>query len=506
MLYRRFNIRAVLFAIALSTLPLLLGGCAGFYFSSAGNPPDPPPAYELARWPYREYWTGIVFNGAKIGFSHFSIAPSEEVPGEYVIRSEAVLRIRFLGIDKRVHLKSTDRVRGDLRLVRFAYDHDLDGHRMRQTGTVVGNRLAVELERPSSGRITRREHALEEPLYPSAAILLFPVMEGLAPGRRYVYAVYDGETRAVSPVEQEILTYERSELFPGTAFKMETRCQGQRVTTWLDAGGKPQLEISMGGVILSTLETETEAKRYLAQAAIDKADHLLDFSLIPIDRPIPDPEGLVEMVIVLSGMGDHGPPSDDRQFCIEAGSEGSFRCTVAKNSPAQADRSESPGNIATYLAPSYRIPSDHPKIRETAARIAAPEMDRLSTIQQVLSWMEGHIRKQAVDVFTAMDVLEGGRAECQGHALLFAALSRALGIPTKVVNGIVYTAEHGGFLYHTWVECRVGGSWVAVDPTFGQMPADATHIKLVEGENTSDLLPLMDVIGRISARIIHTEP
>jgi hypothetical protein len=40
-----------------------------------------------------------------------------------------------------------------------------------------------------------------------------------------------------------------------------------------------------------------------------------------------------------------------------------------------------------------------------------------------------------------------------------------------------------------------------VDPTFGQVPVDATHIKLVEGEKFEDLSRLVNVIGRIKAKV-----
>ncbi len=47
-------------------------------------------------------------------------------------------------------------------------------------------------------------------------------------------------------------------------------------------------------------------------------------------------------------------------------------------------------------------------------------------------------------------------------------------------------------------ESLVNGQWVAIDPTFHQIPADATHIKLVEGENPSELLPLVNLIGKLN--------
>jgi transglutaminase/protease-like cytokinesis protein 3 len=112
--------------------------------------------------------------------------------------------------------------------------------------------------------------------------------------------------------------------------------------------------------------------------------------------------------------------------------------------------------------------------------------------------MDANIAKEAVDAFSAADVLRARRGECQGHSYLFAAFARALGVPARVVNGIAYSEEHGGFLYHTWNEAWIAGrGWRPVDATFGQAHADATHVKLIEGETAAELLPLVNLVGRV---------
>ncbi|HSD99170.1 MAG TPA: hypothetical protein VLB72_00375, partial [Burkholderiales bacterium] len=78
-------------------LALALGGCASVYFHDAG--PAPTVRHELAKLPFTEYWTGIVFNGEKIGFTHFTIRKEAETE-HYEIRSEATFVLRFLGIEK----------------------------------------------------------------------------------------------------------------------------------------------------------------------------------------------------------------------------------------------------------------------------------------------------------------------------------------------------------------------------------------------------------------------
>jgi hypothetical protein len=59
-----------------------------------------------------------------------------------------------------------------------------------------------------------------------------------------------------------------------------------------------------------------------------------------------------------------------------------------------------------------------------------------------------------------------------------------------------------GFLYHSWAESYVG-AWVTVDPALGQMPADATHLKLVEGDSPAEMAPLAGIIGRVKAKVIE---
>src|SRR5688572_3083119 len=97
-IFPRYARRLTVVVAAVLALPL--GGCAGMYFRDAG--PAPAIRHELAKLPYSEYWTGIVFNGEKIGFAHFTIRKAGA--DSYEIRSEASFALRFLGIEKKVNL------------------------------------------------------------------------------------------------------------------------------------------------------------------------------------------------------------------------------------------------------------------------------------------------------------------------------------------------------------------------------------------------------------------
>jgi transglutaminase-like putative cysteine protease len=152
-----------------------------------------------------------------------------------------------------------------------------------------------------------------------------------------------------------------------------------------------------------------------------------------------------------------------------------------------------------FLNPSPFIQSDHPKIRQKAREITSKEDSGFERIQKLITWIYKNIEKRPVfSVPDALATLENRIGDCNEHAVLMAALTRASGIPSKVEAGLVYLK--GRFYYHAWNSIYLG-EWITVDSLFGQIPADATHIRLVSG-NQKQQLDLMGVIGKIRLRII----
>ena len=487
-----------LLRIALLLLAALsLGGCAGMYFKDAGAPPAAEPC-DPAHWPYREYWTGIVFNGAKVGFARLTLAPAADAPGRYDIDSEAVFALRFLGLEKKFLLKARDRVHADLTLASFDYDLNMDGNRQQLTGTVTGHTVTTTVRLRDTEE--QREFTATGPVYPASALPLYPVRHGLEVGREFRYTVFDGQLLTLAEARQRVEGYETSELFAGPAFKVSTQLHGHTTQTWINRDGKPVLELALNGVLISALEDEQRARRYLALASLNKQEVLLDFSRVATDRPIPAARTRHTLELALTGIdAAQLPPADTVQTCTAG--NGESVCRV---------QSRPTGPIATvddprYLSSTMTVPSLHPRIREHAAQITTGATGDGARIEKLVGWIQTNIRREAVDVFSALDVLDGKKAECQGHAYLYAAFARSLNIPTRVVNGLVYVEEAQGFLYHSWNESLVDGRWQPVDPTFGQVVADATHVKLVEGESMAELTPLLDVIGRVKARVISYE-
>jgi transglutaminase-like putative cysteine protease len=489
----------LLVAGILGAASLALGGCAGMYFHDAG--PPPLIRHEVGKLPFSEYWTGIVFNGEKIGFTHFTIGKDAGTEN-YEIRSEASFVLRFLGIEKKIYLRSRDVVRDDLTIVDFAYEYNIDNSELRLTGRREGGELAATIV--SGGRPNEQRLPVEGKLYPSSVIVLYPVIHGLEIGREHSYRVYNGETQAVAEVTQRITGYEWSDVFLGNAFKVETAMHGQRVTTWIGPDGKPVFELALHGTMISFLEDSGSATRYLALASLNKKESLVEYSLVRPDRPIDRPRTVSALRVTLYGT-DRLPLSDARQRCTAVQQE--VTCEMRRTSGATDTGAAPPLEQlrARYLQPSITVQSNDPSIRRLADSIIGGAASTEDRIARILRWLEHNVEKAPLDVFSALDVLQQRKAECQGHAYLYTALARAAGVPTRIVNGLVYSEELRGFLYHSWAESLVGSHWQVVDPTFGQTVADATHIKLVEGENLADLIPLMDWVGKVKLRVLAVE-
>ena len=148
------------------------------------------------------------------------------------------------------------------------------------------------------------------------------------------------------------------------------------------------------------------------------------------------------------------------------------------------------------LAPAATAPE--PLIQSTAREIVVlsrhivgQERDPRVAAQRINQWVHDSLRKRVTfGVPNAVQVLRARAGDCNEHTQLFVALARAAGIPSRVASGLAYL--DGKFYYHAWPEVLLA-DWVAVDPTFGQFPADAAHLRFVLGGlgQQAELLRLM---------------
>jgi len=122
--------------------------------------------------------------------------------------------------------------------------------------------------------------------------------------------------------------------------------------------------------------------------------------------------------------------------------------------------------------------------------IVSPHDPHFIKAEKLVKWVNEEIEKRPVlSVPNALETLRKRVGDCNEHAVLLAALARAAGIPAEVEAGLVY--QQGRFYYHAWNVLFLG-TWVTADSVMGQLPADVTHIRFVQGTDRQiDLIGIM---------------
>ncbi len=141
--------------------------------------------------------------------------------------------------------------------------------------------------------------------------------------------------------------------------------------------------------------------------------------------------------------------------------------------------------LAQFLKSTVYIQAEHPTIRAKAIAVLDGEINAWKSAEKLCRWVYKsiHDKNLKIGFGSALQTLESLEGDCTEHTVLMIAMARAVGIPARVCAGLVF--QHDAFYYHFWPEVYVG-KWVAMEPTLGQVQADATHIQLAGSELESN--------------------
>ena len=141
--------------------------------------------------------------------------------------------------------------------------------------------------------------------------------------------------------------------------------------------------------------------------------------------------------------------------------------------------------LQQFLKSTVYIQAEHPAIRAQALEILGGETNAWTAAAKLSGWVHERIEDKNLKVGfgSALQTLESLEGDCTEHTVLMIALARSVGIPARVCAGLVF--QRDAFYYHFWPEVYVG-EWVAMEPTLGQIRADANHIQLAGSEFESN--------------------
>ena len=437
----------------------------------------------------------IYSGGQRVGASVYTIkkeGDSSEVFEKSSIRIKLLDKVQDINTEGTYHLTG-----GEVKS--FEYEFDSPSGGMKLTGEKAEGGYRIKTDSVSGGSELFFKTA-SSPI-PAALIPEWLSSRDLRAGAEYKVPVMDpltivtgGDENALQTVHK-IKGREKVEI-PGLgrydAWKIVSDISGMEMTSWLtDSGLVVKQEMPPG----LTAYKDAEAGSARGLEIFD----ITNLTSIPSNVRLEDPRGTTYLKAEISGL----PPEDGFNL-----SDGYRQFANGGTIEIKAEGMDGSGSYETpykdglqeYIAPGPLVDSSAPAITAAAAEITGNEKDAAKVAALINDWVFRNIKKEGTaSVPNALDVLKTRSGDCNEHSALYAALARAAGIPTKTVSGTIYI--DGRFYYHAWNEVYIG-KWVAVDSAFGQMPADATHIKLIEG-NLSDTSRIMKAVGKINLSILE---
>lgn len=149
------------------------------------------------------------------------------------------------------------------------------------------------------------------------------------------------------------------------------------------------------------------------------------------------------------------------------------------------------------------IQSSDEKIIDLAKNAVGDATDAATAASRIEAFVDGYIKKKDLSVgyASAAEVARNRQGDCSEHAVLTAAMCRAVGIPARIVCGVVYAdsflSKQSIFGGHMWTEAYLGDSWYGLDATRSeQQRVGPGHIALVYGNGEpTDFFGLVNTLG-----------
>lgn len=447
--------------------------------------------------PLGERWFSITMNGERVGFARVEITKTAD---GYRITSDGSAKMLVLGFSREAASREQYELSRNLSLKSFRVEQTIDKSPMNIAGTVSGSTVRATIE--TKGGTSEKTLKGKGTIFPPPAVNLLPLVQGFVPGKKYRFQILDTEAMKLKDVEVKVIGIE-SRGGAETVHMQNDLYTFVDNDVWTDRNGDTIEESVRDGMIVTRAEKPEEAKQFLMEDSVAKRDMILDFSLVPVDKPLKNPASLKKLTIEFTGYRPQMELSEGPGQSAVRPSADTARFTMT-NPLAQSDASPLTAEARSrYLSATPRINSEDAELIAVRQKLLAKSGSIRESAEILTNWAATYLNDSVKDSHTAKEAFTAKEGNCQSHARLYLSLARGAGIPSRMVSGLYY-AENKGFLYHSWVESYIDG-WIALDPTFGQFPADISHIRLVEGDEPADLAPLSGIIGRIKGKVVDME-
>jgi hypothetical protein len=420
----------------------------------------------------RVEYQSIYFKDDKIGYVENQFLPQDDQTLR--IKQQARMQLMISGQNHPVELDLDALLGSQSDLISFEFSFTSPFYRMRADGTVNGETVTFELD--TGNNVVRDQVVLDGPPRLSTSRRSYLLSQDIGEGEKLKIPWFDPFSLTG---KESVIEYRGKEkvLINDRVYNLHRFTEnfgGARLNSWLDDDGLVIKEESPAGFVFikepefkaKSMATSEEGRSdLLASVAVEVTGEMFDLATKT------DARYRIELPEEIEFALDSGRQSFDDQIL-----------RVVKEDLSSLG--SEPGICAEaqeQLLASPYIQAGAPEIIEQSQALTRDQTDDLEKVKTLAEWVYTNLEKRPViGIPDALTTLKSGIGDCNEHASLFAALSRAAGIPTTIAVGVVYHKQ--AFYYHAWNEVCVGGQWISLDTTTNQLPADLSHLKFIEGE------------------------
>lgn len=460
-----------------------------------------------------ESWLAIrLSSGKTVGHAHLrtTLESRDGAPGARFAMSSS-LALEMLGQPTTLDLegwvwRATEVPRTDFSFTVGSADYDFQVVGQIADGTLRGEVI-------SAGETVPLEFPVEDRLLFGAvpgAVLELPKLEV---GEVARLETFDPLSLGRGTARLECLAHETLDLAgqPIATRHLLVSMSGFESHAWIDEEGQVVRAETPVGLVVERADSSVVRRIAQAEEGTTPGSGETDDDLLALTAIVPTGQrpfrGARAMTVRLTGIEGRTVPEDSSQRALGGGR---YQLLADSSGPGTATGTdvEAPGPSADPgpdLEADAFVQSNHPVVRDRAESIVTGEDDPWQRALLLYEWVFTQIDKEPVlAVPSALEVLETRRGDCNEHTVLYTALARSVGLPTRIAIGVVWSDDLEGFYYHAWPKVLVDGVWRRLDPTLGQPVADATHLELLEGgiERWPQLLPYL---GRLEIEIEAAE-
>lgn len=452
-----------------------------------------------------EFWDAVYLEGAKAGYAYYRYQ-EVKIRGKPFIQATSTLELTVRRFGQPVVLAMSiadyETPQGQVASLTISMQVGRD-QRIVRRGTVLGKELVMQVQ---FGQQPPREVKIP---WSAEAIGLYAEERFFSeqewrPGQERSYVKFLPELDRFVRCQVKAEDYESGPHTSGRKW-LRLRVRFEKVANlelpdawlWLDEKGRlARQEMTwpdLGKMVLVRTSRE--------QALSPSEQGTVDIGLrqvLRLPQPIPRPlqaQRIVYRLQLKSGQFGEGLfPQDERQRLLRR-QPNLLELEVKGGITPTDNGGESPQPPAEYLRSNQVVNCEDKLVQELARRAVGQERDPWRKALLIERWVHANMKKGTfTESFASADEVARSReGDCTEHAVLAAAMCRAVGVPSRLALGVVYVEQLRAFVPHMWTEVWIRGRWYGLDATLGRGHVSATHIKIAH-HSWNDVQPLRPLL------------